>query len=296
MTLEKASPGKINLFLNVLDRRPDGFHEIETVIQPVPIYDHLTFSKTSSGISLQCDRPELPVDDTNLVVRAAKAFFEKARISAGVRVELKKNIPMAAGLGGGSSNAAKTLQALNELFDGPLSHLQLQETASSLGSDVPCFLYDQPVLATGRGEMIVPLPSFPVLNRLSLLLVHPGFGVATAWAYQQFSKLPSSHKKSGAARDFIDHLQKQNSKAAMAGFYNSLETPVFMKYPILALYKEFFLAGGALTSMMSGSGSSVFALFPDRTTAERGLESFYRRFGSEGWGRITALGPHGSEV
>src|SRR6058998_960415 len=146
-TLEQRSPCKVNLLLNVLGRRPDGFHELETVLQPVNLFDRLEFSRAPSGIELTCSETSLPTDSTNLVHRAAAAFLEQAKIPEGVRIHLEKRIPLAAGLGGGSANAATTLLALNELFGDPFSLPHLHRVAAALGSDVPFFLQSKPGLA-----------------------------------------------------------------------------------------------------------------------------------------------------
>src|SRR4029077_140185 len=157
MTLDKKSPGKVNLLLNILGKRADGFHELETVMHPVNLFDELSFARVTRGFHLTCSDPTLPTDAGNLVHRAATLFFQKTEIRDGVRIHLEKKIPMAAGLGGGSGNAATTLLGLNELFSQPLSADQLQETAAALGSDVPFFLQHHPALATGRGEKIQSL-------------------------------------------------------------------------------------------------------------------------------------------
>src|SRR5438105_1630674 len=157
MTLEKQSPCKVNLLLNILGKRPDGFHELETVMHPVDVFDRLTFARGSQGVQLTCSEPSLPTDSRNLVHRAATSFLQAAKINDGVRLHLEKRIPLAAGLGGGSGNAATTLLGLNELFGGPLGPEQLQILAASLGSDIPFFLQGKPALATGRGENIQPL-------------------------------------------------------------------------------------------------------------------------------------------
>ena len=170
MSLEKPSSCKVNLLLNILGRRPDGFHELETVLQPVRVFDRLSFTRTGHGIALTCGASNLPTDSRNLVYRAATKFLEAASIKEGVRIELEKNIPLAAGLGGGSGNAATTLLGLNELFGNPLTQEQLQRIASALGSDVPFFLQSQPVLATGRGERIQPLQTFPALRGAAFVL------------------------------------------------------------------------------------------------------------------------------
>jgi 4-diphosphocytidyl-2-C-methyl-D-erythritol kinase len=284
MRLEKESPCKVNLLLNILSRRADGFHELETVLQPVNVCDRLTFARGGAGIELSCSDADLPVDAQNLVHRAATVFLQAARISEGVKIHLEKKIPLAAGLGGGSSNAASTLLALNELFDQPLALTQLNELAGSLGSDVPFFMQDKPALATGRGEQIEPLAPFPALRDKALLLIHPGFGVSTAWAYQALARFPAAvNGRPGRARELISRLQTNPWPASADGFYNSLEAPVLEKYPVLALFQEFLRANGALAALMSGSGSTTFAITENISTAEALSEKFKAGFGKTCW-------------
>lgn len=279
MTLERLSPSKVNLLLNILGKRPDGFHELETLMHPVNLCDTLALARAADGVTLTCNDPGLPVDATNLVHRAAGAFRETAGVRDGVRIHLEKRIPMAAGLGGGSGNAATTLLGLNELFGGPLDRATLHRLAAALGSDVPFFLQAGPALATGRGENIEPLPAFPALRSTALLLIHPGFGIATAWAYQQLARFPDAlHGQPGRARALAERLRGE-SMPAVAGFYNSLEAPAFDKYPVLQLYQEFLCAEGASAALMSGSGSTTFAVVPS-VDAARGIEErFKARFG-----------------
>lgn len=280
MTLEKSSPCKVNLLLNILGRRPDGFHELETVLQPVRVFDRLSFERSGHGIQIICHTPGLPTDARNLVYQAAALFLAAAEIKEGVRVELEKHIPLAAGLGGGSGNAATTLLGLNELFGGPLGPEHLQSLAASLGSDVPFFLQDQPALATGRGERIEPLESFPALRGAAFVLIHPGFGIATAWAYQQLARFPHAlNGRPGRAQKLVARLRGADLAAAGAEFYNSLEAPALEKYPLLALFQEFLRANGAAATLMSGSGSTTFALVPSQAAAEVLAEKFKVRFG-----------------
>ena len=280
MTLEKPSPCKVNLLLNILDRRADGFHELETVMHPVNLNDHLRFQRGGSGVQLTCDEPALPIDSTNLVHRAATAFLAAARIPDGVQIHLEKKIPMAAGLGGGSGNAATTLLGLNELFSQPLSPPQLHEIAASLGSDIPFFLQTKPAMATGRGERIAPLDFFPALRGHWFLLIHPGFGIATAWAYQQLAHFPSAlNGQPGRAQKLIALLQAGDLAAASAAFYNSLEAPALRKYPVLALFQEFLRAHGAVATLMSGSGSTTFALTQSQAAAAELAEQLQAKFG-----------------
>jgi 4-diphosphocytidyl-2-C-methyl-D-erythritol kinase len=289
VTLEKQSPCKVNLLLNTLGKRPDGFHELETVMHPVNFADKLVFSRPGKGIELTCSDPELPVDSRNLVHRAATAFFESARISEGVRIHLEKRIPQAAGLGGGSGNAATTLLGLNELFGQPLSQEELYSIAARLGSDIPFFLQTKPALATGRGEKIISLDPFPATRGAVLLLIHPGFGISTPWAYQNLGRFPAAlNGRPGRADELVKLLQTADLATAGAEFYNSLEAPALEKYPLLAIIQEFLRANGAVVTLMSGSGSTTFALSTGQGVAEQLLEKFRQKFGDSYW---TALVP-----
>jgi 4-diphosphocytidyl-2-C-methyl-D-erythritol kinase len=281
--LEKASCCKVNLLLNILGKRPDGFHELETVMHPVPLCDWLSFDRAGTGIQLSCSDPRLPVNSKNLVMQAADLFAKAAglRPDEGVRIHLQKNIPVAAGLGGGSGNAAATLLALNELFGHPLPAPKLEELAGQLGSDIPFFLQTGPALATGRGEIIQPLDDFPAMRGVFIVLVHPGFGVSTPWAYQQLANFPAAvNGTPGRARRLIARLQTSLTAAA-AEFYNALEAPVLRKYPLLELFQEFFRENGASATLMSGSGSTTFALAPGRDAAEAMQERFKVKFGPD---------------
>jgi 4-diphosphocytidyl-2-C-methyl-D-erythritol kinase len=284
MTLEKQSPCKVNLLLNILGKRPDGFHELETVFHPVAVFDRLSFSRTGQGIQLTCSEPSLPTDPRNLAYRAAELFLRAAKIKEGVRVHLEKKIPLAAGLGGGSGNAATTLLGLNELFGSPLASDKLQLIAAFLGSDAPFFLQSNPALATGRGEHIQPLEFFPALKGMVFLLVHPGFGIATSWAYQRLAQFPAALKgQPGRAAKLVSLLRGSDLATAGKEFYNSLEAPALEKYPLLALFQEFLRANGAIVALMSGSGSTTFALAQGQAAAERLAEQFRVQFGQSNW-------------
>lgn len=283
------SPCKVNLLLNILGKRPDGFHELETVMHPVPLHDLLSIERVGKEIQLTCNHPELPTDSKNLVYRAAEAFLKRAKIKEGVRIDLEKKIPLAAGLGGGSGNAATTLLGMNELFGNPLSQKELVEIAASLGSDIPFFLQNKPALATGRGEKIQSLDFFPVLKSAYILLVHPGFGISTAWAYQQLAHFPEAlNGKKGRAQKLISALQGNSLKTAAGEFYNSLEAPALKKHPLLVLFQEFFKENGAAT-LMSGSGSTTFALVDGQKAAENVLEKFKVKFGRGFWTTVLPL-------
>jgi 4-diphosphocytidyl-2-C-methyl-D-erythritol kinase len=310
MRLEKQSPCKVNLLLNILGKRSDGFHELETVMQPVNFCDELALERGVHGIQLSCSDAALPTDARNLVYRAAAGFLAVAKISDGVKIHLEKKIPLAAGLGGGSGNAATTLLALNELFGQPLALAKLDELAAALGSDIPFFLYGQPALATGRGEKVESLENFPALRGKAIFLIHPGFGIATPWAYQNLARFPAAlNGTAGRAEKLVAALQagvpltrpsdtlspsggegrgegasRSKSNAAWCkGLYNSLEAPALDKFPVLALYQEFLREHGALAALMSGSGSTTFAIAENLAAAEALAEKFKSRFGENGW-------------
>jgi 4-diphosphocytidyl-2-C-methyl-D-erythritol kinase len=280
----KKSPCKVNLLLNVLGRRADGFHELETVLQPVNLCDEITFERAQNGIQLSCSEKSLPTGPDNLIFLAAGKFFAAAGISGGVKIHLEKKIPLAAGLGGGSGNAATTLLALNELFGGALAVEKLSGVAASLGSDVPFFLQRKPALGVGRGERIQPLEHFPALKDRAILLIHPGFGISTPWAYKNLARFPAAlNGQNGRAQKLISLLQGNDAKTAAPQFYNSLEAPAFEKFPILQLYEEFLFAGGASAALMSGSGSTTFAICEDVPAAESLADKFKSKFGANCW-------------
>jgi 4-diphosphocytidyl-2-C-methyl-D-erythritol kinase len=283
--LEKASCCKVNFLLNILGKRADGYHELETVMHPLPVCDQLSFERAGTSLQLSCSDPRLPVNSQNLVYQAAVLFAKAASLGPGdgVRIHLQKNIPVAAGLGGGSGNAAVALLALNELFGQPLPAPKLAELAASLGSDIPFFLQTGPALATGRGEVIQPLEAFPAMRGICFVLVHPGFGISTPWAYQQLANFPAAaHGTPGRAQRLIALLQTSVAVAA-AEFYNSLEASALRKYPLLVLFQEVFRENGAPVTLMSGSGSATFALTPTRDAAEKMLEKFRGKFGPNFW-------------
>src|SRR2546421_1014599 len=181
--MQVLAPAKINLSLRVLGKRKDGFHEIETLISPISLHDKIDIEKQSHWIDFSCDDPTLSTGDDNLVVRAAKLFFEKTKINGGVSIKLQKKIPHGAGLGGGSSDAAATLGALNELFETKLSRDELVELGSTIGSDVSFFLFGSTAICKGRGENVNPMK---LKKKLSILLCKPAFSVSSGWTYSRW--------------------------------------------------------------------------------------------------------------
>jgi 4-diphosphocytidyl-2-C-methyl-D-erythritol kinase len=255
-SMQIRAPAKINLSLQILGRRADGFHEIETFIAPISLYDEIEIEKKGHSIDFQCDDPSIPIGKENLVVRAVEVFSAATGSSAGVAIRLRKRIPHGAGLGGGSSNAASALLALNELFDTKLPREALAKMAESIGSDVPFFIFQSAALCRGRGELVSPqkLPEV-----FSLLLVKPQFGVSTAPAYgrwQESSEIPGIRY---AAQNFHNHT-----------FVNDLERPVFEKFIFLPRLKMWLLGQPEVkTALMSGSGSTVFAVLDSSADAAK---------------------------
>jgi 4-diphosphocytidyl-2-C-methyl-D-erythritol kinase len=284
------SPCKVNLLLNILGKRPDGFHELETLMQPVNFCDELTFERGGPTVELSCSEKSLPTDSKNLVHRAATLFLSAARITDGVKIHLEKRIPLAAGLGGGSGNAATTLLGLNQLFGSPLTAAKLDELAAALGSDINFFLQDKPALATGRGEKVESLEPFSALRGRAFFLVHPGFGISTPWAYQNLARFPQAlNGQKGRAQTLAASLQSGDLRAAAPGFYNSLEAPALDKFPVLALYQEFMRAEGAIAALMSGSGSTTFAIAENVSAAEILAEKFKAQFGANNWTAVVPI-------
>jgi 4-diphosphocytidyl-2-C-methyl-D-erythritol kinase len=245
--MQVLAPAKINLFLRILNRRDDGFHEIETFITPISLCDVLEIDNKGKGISFRCDDPSVPEGEENLVVRAAKAFFAATKQEPSVSIELKKKIPHGAGLGGGSSDAAATLLALNELFDTKLPREALARLASSIGSDVPFFIFESAALCRGRGELVNPEK---LRDRLSILLLKPEFGVLTAWAYSRWQDSREIPGVDYAPQEFRGHR-----------FSNDLERAVFEKFVFLAELKTWLRRQPEVgAALLSGSGSTVFAV------------------------------------
>ncbi len=255
------APAKINLCLQVLGRRGDGFHDILSLLQPLTLCDDLTIQPGHRpGIRLFCPNSPLPLDETNLALKAAQVFCKACGLEVGLELTLHKNIPIAAGLGGGSSDAAAVLKGLNQLFDQPLSSPKLAELALSLGADVPFFLQAKPAWARGAGEILEPVS----LPKLYYLLINPGFAVSTAWAYERLEKpLTSPHPADTIAWPVVQ------SYADLAPLANDLEPVVAAAWPVIVEMRRKLLAAGAKIVRMTGSGPTIFGLFRRRDEAEK---------------------------
>jgi 4-diphosphocytidyl-2-C-methyl-D-erythritol kinase len=256
------SPAKINLFLEIVSRRPDGYHEIESIMQLVDLCDEVRLRRQRRGIHVQTSGAELPEGRGNLAFRAAALFFEAAEISDGVEIHLTKRIPVAGGLGGGSSNAAAVLLGLDRLYGLGWSREILRELGSRLGSDVPFFLSDGLAIARGRGERLTPLPAWPPRW---VVLANPGIPISTAWAYRE----ASSKLTEWQARVTLPTLTAEGPPGwPPVWAFNRLEEVVLPHRPELLTLKALLQDGGGMPVLMSGSGASVFAVVPDADAAE----------------------------
>lgn len=256
------SPAKINLFLEVVDRRPDGYHDIETVMQLVDLCDEVRLRRIRQGIQVSVGGADLPAGPGNLAYKAAALLLEQAGLREGVHIHLEKRIPVAGGLGGGSSNAAAVLAGLTRLYGLKQTRDSLGEIAFQLGSDVPFFLSDGLAVATGRGERLTPLKPWPPQW---LVLANPGVPVSTAWAYREASSKLTEWKGRATIQPLIaDHRIVWPPTWA----FNRLEAVVLPHRPEVSALKVLLQEGGGSPVLMSGSGASVFAVVLDEETGE----------------------------
>jgi 4-diphosphocytidyl-2-C-methyl-D-erythritol kinase len=255
---------KINLTLDVLGRRTDGYHEVVTVMQAIDLYDTICLTEIKDNcVQIRCSTPELNVAD-NLAVRAAQSVRQRMDSQRGVLIELNKRIPMAAGLGGGSSDAAAILLALHKWWQLPLSVSDLLEMAAALGSDVPFFLRGGMALCEGRGERVTPLaPHWPSAMRW-LVLVKPAIAVSTA---KVFGALPISDYSDGTHSRAVVHALEEGRELSAENLHNGLERGVLENYPEVIQVRNALLAAGAPLVRLSGSGPTLFAPFGELTQA-----------------------------
>ncbi len=256
--LSIKSPAKVNLFLEIIKRRTDGFHDIQSVFQTIPLYDILEFTP-SAEFSLCTDTPDIPTDDSNLIIKAAKLLSLKAGVKKGGTFHLQKHIPACGGLGGGSSNAAATLKLLNQHWELGLSHKELAAIGAEIGSDVPFFIYGGTCLCEGRGEIITPLPEAPALP---LGVISPPWGVSTP---QAFSRLNPADFNQHNINDFITSLIKSpiDAVAIYQASFNHFEKSVFEHTPQQRSLQQ-ILTDNNMLARLSGSGSAIWILNPDK--------------------------------
>lgn len=255
---------KINLTLDILGTREDGFHEVAMVMQAVGLSDELTLEKREApGVGLSIDVPWLRADEKNLAYRAAKLMQEEYHLPGGVEIHLTKRIPMAAGLAGGSADAAAVLRGMDELYELGAGDEKLCELGARLGSDIPFTLMGGTMLATGRGEVLRRLPDFP---ETFVVLAKPHVSVSTAWAYGAYDAHPAAEHPDN---DAMIHAIEAGDRTKAASFLcNVLESATIKRYEIISKLKEMMKEAGAMASLMSGSGPTVFGLAETQEQAE----------------------------
>lgn len=259
------APAKVNLILDILDKRPDGYHEVKMIMQAITLFDFVTLRRSqNSGIVIRSNVPELAGDETNIMWKAADLVRKTFGIREGVELVLEKHIPIAAGLAGGSADGAAVLKGLNRLFQLNLSREELMKLAAQLGSDVPFCLMGGTALATGHGEMIRPLA---INADLFMVLVKDNFSVSTKDIYQRF-QLNDHHPNT---ERMISALEKKDVAEISSNLGNLLESVTFSLYPHLEKIKKELGNAGALGVLMSGSGPTVFGLFPTAEKAQNAL-------------------------
>lgn len=259
---------KVNLGLDVLRRLENGYHEVKMVMQTVNLYDELTVKKEEgNGIAITSNTGELPLNEDNLIYKAARLIFEKAGKSYGVSIHLDKNIPIAAGMAGGSTDAAATLLALNKLFDFGMSKDALAEIGVKIGADVPYCIYGGTCLSEGIGEVLTKLPDTPDCY---LVIAKPGIGVSTKYVYENLHiETVTEHPDMDG---MVEAIRTGSLQGVIETMGNVLETVTIKRYPEIAKMKQCLLDNGAENALMSGSGPTVFGIFIEKETAEKALE------------------------
>ncbi|MDD5100959.1 MAG: 4-(cytidine 5'-diphospho)-2-C-methyl-D-erythritol kinase [Syntrophales bacterium] len=275
--ITKTSPAKVNLYLRVIRKREDGYHDILSLMQRISLCDELTFSPNRDGITVRCPGTPLPEDEGNIVYRAAAAFFSRTGLSPGIDITIRKRIPIGSGLGGGSSNAATTLMTLNEIHGFPMTQQELMKIGTFLGADVPFFIMGKTVWAAGIGDRFTESSFIPDFR---FVLINPGFEVSTKSVYQGLNL--------GLTKRGIHYSIPRFSaqEDVIGGLTNDLERVTVKLYPVLDEIKTLLLTSGARGALMSGSGPTVFGVFTDPESADRaeknlGQEARWRVFGAQ---------------
>jgi 4-diphosphocytidyl-2-C-methyl-D-erythritol kinase len=257
---EILAPAKLNIRLKIIGRRPDGYHELVSMMVPVGLFDRLELELTrQSRIKIECRGFPAPDNEDNLAFQAAEAFLSRAGMASGLFLKLTKNIPVAAGLGGGSSDAASTLMALNSMCPNPLLPEDLGNMAARLGADVPFFLHHRPCIARGIGEILEPIDTWP---RFWYLIITPHLQISTSWVYRNLN-----FELTTGQYDFIIHALEKDPICITKLLENDLERVTTSHFPVITTIKRILVDAGAEGALMSGSGPSVFGIFRSKAQA-----------------------------
>jgi len=264
---------KINLALDVLGERPNGYHDVKMIMQSVDLYDELNIEKTGdSSIIITCENNELECNESNLIYKAAKRIMEYVGREDGVRIELTKNIPIAAGMAGGSTDAAATLVGLNQLFNYGLSNEELREIGVKLGADIPFCIEGGTYLSEGIGEILTPVNPAPDCY---LVIAKPDISVSTKFVYDNLTL--DEHTPHPDVDAMLDAIKADNIMDVCSNLGNILELVTVDAYPVIADIKRILLEQGAINSLMSGSGPTVFGIFDSKDKAEKALEVLHKK-------------------
>ncbi len=268
-------PAKINLFLKILKRLPNGYHEIQSLMLPIHLADEIEIiaQDTPKELVIECTDPTIPIDHTNLAAKAFHALKARGMPLSGVSISIDKRIPAGAGLGGGSSDAAGVLKGLDFLFNLNLTRQELLRVALSIGADVPFFLMEQPCLVTGIGEILKPLN---IRQKMWLLLGFPGFSISTKKAYEAVdAELTNTKTQVNMPLGLGGEVRQKGGERRLT---NDLESPVFVWYPALKAFREKLEKLGAVEARMTGSGSSIFGIFEEKAKAEAAMTVIRKDF------------------
>lgn len=284
------APAKINLVLRVLERRADGFHNLWSLMQTVGLADEVAIRLNGehADIRLQCDDPSLSTDHTNLVYRAAEAVLRRCERKLGVEIVLAKRIPMGAGLGGGSSDAAAAIVGLNRLLNLGWSATEMAQVGQVLGSDVPFFLFAPSAVVTGRGEQVHPVQ---LTGNRWVVLVNPGFSVETRWAYQELSSSRTRLRPLSDGHAALGREPEMSWEQVLQTAENDFEVPVFMAHPSLQEIKRTLMAQGAEAALLSGSGATVFGVFRSEGEARKAQARFQTQSRLKVFAVVASSGP-----
>ena len=277
MLVEERAYAKINLALDVFDKRPDEYHEVKMVMQSINLFDNISITE-SDCLHVQTVGAELPDDERNIAFKAAQAICHHAGIKPTVYIKIEKKIPLGAGLAGGSTDAAAVLRGLKKFYQLAIDDVELAVIAAGIGSDVPFCLHGGTALATGRGEIVVQLPPAPVFD---IVLANPGFEVSTAWVYNNYSRLLV--KESPNIEKVIEAIKFKGKRLLAENIFNVLENVTAKEYTIINEIKAIMVENGAMTSLMSGSGPTVFAFAENKKAAATIAAAVQRKTDAKVW-------------
>jgi len=262
--IEIYSYSKINLTLNILGKRQDGYHNIETIMQSINLADRIFIKEEKEGIKIKCNHSQVPIDAQSLAYRSAEKILKRYRIKKGVKIEIDKKIPLASGMAGGSANSASILVGINKLFALNLSNEDLRGMGEELGMDVPFCIQNGTALAYHRGEKVTPLS--PINPPLWIVIINPGFEIPTKWAYNNLD-LSLIKREKNNTKAMLEALKEGEARGIAKNLFNSFEELIIKKYPEIGKIKDRLIEEGTLGALMSGSGSTVFGIAQNKEKA-----------------------------